>query len=51
MMQPLPMMVLLNLELEEWEVVAVEDLNNNSFDPNTFSDSESSNISVQPASN
>ena len=36
MMQPLPMMVPLNLELEEGEVVAVDKPNNNSLDPKPF---------------
>ena len=51
MMQPVPMLVPLNLEVEEGEVVKVDDPNNNSHDPKPFSVSESSNISAQPASN
>ena len=51
MMQPLPMLEKLNLEIEEEEVVTVDDLNNNSLDHQSFTVSESSNISAQPASN
>ena len=51
MMQPLPMLEELNLEIEEEEVVTVDDLNNNSLDNQLFPLSESSNISAHQTSN
>ena len=50
MIQPLAMMMPLNLEVEDGEVVEVNAANNNSHDPKPFSVSEST-ISAHPATN